>query len=108
MFDFGGGTLDISIIEHEGKGMFQVLATDGDPRLGGSDVDIEVAKLVIKMVRNHEDKRFDPLKTGRNHYKCLYSNYSCFFEYSKQFPPKLIDGTLAIRKVVTVSRELDH
>ncbi len=38
VFDLGGGTFDISILELHG-GVFQVLATHGDTRLGGDDVD---------------------------------------------------------------------
>ena len=71
VFDFGGGTLDISIIEHEGKGKFQVLVTDGDPYLGGSDVDMEVANLVIKMVRDQEDDTFNPMKNKRRRVRFL-------------------------------------
>ena len=65
VFDFGGGTLDISVIEYNGNGEFQVCVTDGDPRLGGSDVDMELANLVIQQVRNQEDESFNPMTTKR-------------------------------------------
>jgi len=38
VYDFGGGTFDISILRVE-DGVFQVLATNGDTRLGGDDID---------------------------------------------------------------------
>jgi molecular chaperone DnaK len=38
VFDFGGGTFDISILELN-QGVFQVLATNGNTRLGGDDLD---------------------------------------------------------------------
>src|SRR5205823_13970130 len=38
VFDLGGGTFDISILELSG-GVFQVLATNGNTRLGGDDID---------------------------------------------------------------------
>ena len=38
VFDFGGGTFDISILELN-QGVFQVLATNGNTRLGGDDID---------------------------------------------------------------------
>mgnify|MGYP001214119143 CR=1 FL=1 len=38
VFDFGGGTLDVTIMEF-GDGVFQVLATSGDTQLGGTDMD---------------------------------------------------------------------
>jgi molecular chaperone HscA len=38
VYDLGGGTFDVSIL-HLQKGIFQVLAVSGDPRLGGDDMD---------------------------------------------------------------------
>ena len=38
VYDFGGGTLDVSILRVE-DGVFQVLATNGDTHLGGDDID---------------------------------------------------------------------
>ncbi|MFW5908701.1 MAG: molecular chaperone DnaK [Desulfosalsimonas sp.] len=41
VFDFGGGTFDISILEI-GDGVFEVKATHGDTHLGGDDIDLRV------------------------------------------------------------------
>ncbi len=41
VFDFGGGTHDVSILEL-GDGVFEVLSTDGDTHLGGDDVDQKI------------------------------------------------------------------
>ena len=38
VFDFGGGTLDVTIMEM-GGGVFEVLSTSGDTQLGGTDMD---------------------------------------------------------------------
>ena len=45
VFDLGGGTLDVSILEI-GDGAFQVVSTSGDNRLGGDDWDAAVAKWI--------------------------------------------------------------
>lgn len=45
VFDLGGGTFDISILEI-GEGVFEVLATAGDIDLGGDDFDRELVKLI--------------------------------------------------------------
>src|SRR5215471_14966672 len=45
VYDFGGGTFDISILKVE-DGVFQVLSTNGDTHLGGDDID----RLLIVMV----------------------------------------------------------
>lgn len=39
VFDFGGGTLDVTIMEMWKEGGFKVLATSGDTQLGGTDMD---------------------------------------------------------------------
>jgi molecular chaperone DnaK len=41
VFDFGGGTFDVSILELR-HGVFEVLATNGNTRLGGDDIDREI------------------------------------------------------------------
>lgn len=43
VFDFGGGTFDISVLE-VGDGVTEVKATDGDTGLGGDDIDNEIIK----------------------------------------------------------------
>ena len=47
VFDLGGGTFDISILKLEG-GVFQVLTTGGDSRLGGDDFDRDVAEHYLR------------------------------------------------------------
>jgi molecular chaperone DnaK len=57
VYDLGGGTFDISILKlHEG--IFEVLATNGDTRLGGDDFDRRVAHLLLAEVA--ADLREDP------------------------------------------------
>ena len=43
VYDFGGGTFDLSVLEMQ-DGVFQVLATHGDTRLGGDDMDMALAR----------------------------------------------------------------
>ena len=49
VYDFGGGTFDVSILRLE-KGVFEVLSTHGDTRLGGDDLDREIIALVQREV----------------------------------------------------------
>src|SRR5262245_6337195 len=46
VYDFGGGTFDISILRVE-DGVFQVLATNGDTHLGGDDIDMLLVENVL-------------------------------------------------------------
>jgi molecular chaperone DnaK len=49
VYDLGGGTFDISILKlHEG--IFEVLATNGDTRLGGDDMDRRIAALLLEQL----------------------------------------------------------
>ena len=46
VYDLGGGTFDVSILEI-GDGVFEVLSTAGDTRLGGDDFDNRIIDLLI-------------------------------------------------------------
>jgi Fe-S protein assembly chaperone HscA len=46
VYDFGGGTFDISILRVE-DGVFQVLSTNGDTHLGGDDIDLVLTEQVL-------------------------------------------------------------
>src|ERR671921_2889269 len=47
VFDFGGGTFDISILE-VGEGVVEVKSTNGDTHLGGDDIDEALIKWIIE------------------------------------------------------------
>jgi molecular chaperone DnaK len=51
VFDLGGGTFDVSILEI-GDGVFEVLATNGNNRLGGDDFDKAVIDYMVKEFKN--------------------------------------------------------
>ncbi|HCP31795.1 TPA: molecular chaperone DnaK, partial [Candidatus Acetothermia bacterium] len=50
VFDLGGGTFDVSILEI-GEGVFEVIATDGDTRLGGDDFDRRITDWLAEEFR---------------------------------------------------------
>ncbi|WP_331696681.1 molecular chaperone DnaK [Mycoplasmopsis agalactiae] len=50
VFDLGGGTFDVSILELA-EGTFEVLSTAGDNRLGGDDWDNEIVKWLIDLIK---------------------------------------------------------
>ncbi|PQB04179.1 molecular chaperone DnaK [Aureitalea marina] len=66
VFDFGGGTHDVSILEL-GDGVFEVLATDGDTHLGGDDVDSKIINWLADEFQSEEqmDLRKDPMALQR-------------------------------------------
>lgn len=66
VFDLGGGTFDISILEI-GDGVFEVLATNGDTHLGGDDFDNEILKWLLEEFKkeNGIDLRNDKMALQR-------------------------------------------
>ncbi|HXJ98209.1 MAG TPA: molecular chaperone DnaK [Gelidibacter sp.] len=66
VFDFGGGTHDVSILEL-GDGVFEVLSTEGDTHLGGDDVDQKVIDWLADEFNAEEgiDLRKDPMALQR-------------------------------------------
>ena len=66
VFDFGGGTHDVSILEL-GDGVFEVLSTDGDTHLGGDDVDEKIINWLADEFKKDEgmDLREDPMSLQR-------------------------------------------
>merc|ERR1712176_757422 len=66
VFDFGGGTHDVSILEL-GDGVFEVLSTDGDTHLGGDDVDEKIIDWLADEFNKDEgmDLRKDPMALQR-------------------------------------------
>ncbi|MEW7279745.1 molecular chaperone DnaK [Aquimarina sp. 2201CG1-2-11] len=66
VFDFGGGTHDVSILEL-GDGVFEVLSTDGDTHLGGDDVDQKIIDWLAEEFKADEnmDLRKDPMALQR-------------------------------------------
>lgn len=53
VFDFGGGTLDVTIMEM-GGGVFEVMSTSGDTHLGGTDMDKAIEEYVLDEFRRKE------------------------------------------------------
>ena len=70
VYDLGGGTFDVSIIEIaevDGEKQFEVLATNGDTFLGGEDFDMRVIDYLVEEFQKDQgiDLRKDPLALQR-------------------------------------------
>lgn len=109
VFDLGGGTFDVSILE-VGDGVFEVLSTSGDTRLGGDDFDEKVMNYLCDEFKKQEgiDLRSDKqamqrLKEAAEKAKCELSSV---FETNINLPfitadangPKHFDITLTRAK----------
>ncbi|MEW5760869.1 MAG: molecular chaperone DnaK [Candidatus Thermoplasmatota archaeon] len=64
VFDFGGGTLDVTILEF-GQGVFEVISTSGDTQLGGTDMDNAITDYLIS-----EFKKDNGIDLKKDKYAC--------------------------------------
>lgn len=64
VFDLGGGTLDVTIMEF-GDGVFEVISTSGDTQLGGTDMDEAIINFLINDFKKKEGV---DLKQDKNAY----------------------------------------
>jgi len=67
VFDFGGGTLDVTIMEMWKEGGFKVMATSGDTQLGGTDMDNVIIDYIVNQFKRETgiDLRNDKMATQR-------------------------------------------
>ena len=117
VFDLGGGTFDVSILE-VGEGLFEVLATSGDTHLGGDDFDKAIVDWLLKNFKEKEnlDLSQDPqalqrLTEAAEKAKIELSNLlettiSLPFITATQTGPKHIEETLTRLKFEDLCKEL--
>jgi molecular chaperone DnaK len=117
VFDLGGGTFDISILEI-GDGVFQVKSTNGDTHLGGDDFDQKVIDWLGDEFKNQEgiDLRKDPmalqrLKEAAEKAKCelsgtLTTDVNLPFITADQNGPKHLNISLTRAKLEQIVADL--
>lgn len=107
VFDLGGGTFDISILRLS-KGVFEVLATNGDATLGGDDFDHRVFCWIVEQARpaplSDEDTRL--LLTEAREAKEYLSSGSEARITARLETGELIDTTLPLKTFTEVTRTL--
>lgn len=117
VFDLGGGTFDVSILE-VGDGVFEVKSTNGDTRLGGDDFDETVMNWMIEEFKKQEgiDLRNDKqalqrLKEAAEKAKCelstvMETHISLPFITADQNGPKHLELTLTRTNFNNLTRSL--
>ena len=75
VYDFGGGTFDVSILSLE-KGIFRVIGTKGDTELGGDDIDIAIFKYLKSKYSLTEDVKISTYKSLLTNLKILHLHLS--------------------------------
>ncbi len=117
VFDLGGGTFDVSILE-VGDGVFEVLSTSGDTKLGGDDFDEKVMhwlcdefKLQEGIDLRNDKQAMQRLKEAAEKAKCelssvIETNISLPFITADANGPKHLEMTLTRAKFEDLSHEL--
>ncbi len=117
VFDLGGGTFDISILEL-GEGVFEVKATNGDTHLGGDNFDQRVINWMAEEFKKEQsiDLRKDKmalqrLKEAAEKAKCelsttMQTNINLPFVTADQSGPKHLDLTLTRAKLEQLVEDL--
>ncbi|MBP5426847.1 MAG: molecular chaperone DnaK [Clostridiales bacterium] len=117
VFDLGGGTFDVSILEI-GDGVFEVLATNGNNRLGGDDFDQKIIDYLVDVFKKENgidltsDKMaMQRLKEAAEKAKIelsgvTTSNINLPFITADQNGPKHLDVTLTRAKFDELTRDL--
>lgn len=107
VFDFGGGTLDVTTLEMFG-GIMDVKASHGDPHLGGRDMDEALMNLILRKFREEagdvtvSDRAMTQLKTEAEKAKILLSTE---METVVRMPAFAVQGGSPIDLNVHVTRE---
>src|SRR5262245_4285070 len=98
VYDLGGGTFDVSILRLRG-GVFEVLATNGDTRLGGDDMDVRVADWILaelpEPLRAHPQARAQVLELAERTKRTLSDRDQT------EVVLGLPDGSGEVRRVLT-------
>jgi molecular chaperone DnaK len=117
VFDLGGGTFDVSILE-VGDGVFEVKSTSGDTKLGGDDFDEAVMEWMVEEFRKQEgmdlkgDKQaLQRLKEAAEKAKCelstlMESHISLPFITADANGPKHLELTLTRANFNAITKDL--
>ncbi|MCW1924915.1 Hsp70 family protein [Luteolibacter arcticus] len=95
VYDLGGGTFDLSVLEMQ-DGVFQVLATRGDTRLGGDDLDVALARHCVADLEELDATAKVRLIAEAERVKCALSDRE-----SETFRAPFYDGSRSLEKEVT-------
>ena len=98
VYDLGGGTFDVSIIEM-GDGVQQVLATAGNNRLGGDDFDQRIINWMVSEFKAAEKAKIELSSTTT-------SNINLPFITADATGPKHLDLTLSVAKFNELTKDL--
>lgn len=102
VYDLGGGTFDISILKLN-NGIFEVLATNGDTRLGGDDFDRAMTEIILHEMESRYGNgiRQDPKLIERVRIAAEKAKIELSFQLQTELVIALEDGKKSYRRTLT-------
>ena len=97
VYDFGGGTFDVSLVEYQEDGTFLIVDVDGNPCMGGNDIDRSLMDVLMEEYKtvyasNKAESTVVKKKSKRNKYrseceniKILVTNICTYYDDEKTF-----------------------
>lgn len=108
VYDLGGGTFDISILELSEEGTFEVLSTNGDTHLGWDNFDEKIVEYIVDEFRKEQaiDLKNDPmaLQRVRDEAEKAKKELSTTMEYEVNLPYITVDATGPKNLLVSITR----
>lgn len=108
VYDLGGGTFDISILELSDEGTFEVLSTNGDTHLGWDDFDKKILDYIIDEFKKEQgvDLRNDPmaLQRVRDEAEKAKKELSSTTSYDINLPYITVDSSGPKNLMMTITR----
>ena len=84
VYDLGGGTFDVTVLEMFGGGLLDVKSSAGDPKLGGTDFDSRVVDLIVREIERRHAIALDPAKDRKAHHQIKLAAELAKIELSSQ------------------------
>lgn len=108
VYDLGGGTFDISVLELSEEGTFEVLATNGDTHLWGDDFDKRIVDYIVDEFKKEQaiDLRNDPmaLQRVRDEAEKAKKELSSTTSYDINLPYITVDASGPKNLMMSISR----
>lgn len=95
VYDFGGGTFDVSIIDIDGKGKMEVLATGGDASLGGEDVTELLVEWIYEKLEDEQDLIMFDLEESELTEAEFKTNQKEIYKQAEKVKKELSEATVA-------------
>lgn len=108
VYDFGGGTFDVSIIDIDGKGKMEVLATGGDASLGGEDVTELLVEWIYEKLEDEHDLIMFDLEESELTGAEFKTNQKEIYKQAEKVKKELSEATVADVQLLNIYKKTNE